>query len=80
MQSDSNFGTFFLPGPTEVREEVLRAMLQPMIPHRSAEFEDLFAKLQRGLGALFKTKRPVYVSASSGTGMMEAGIRASLAR
>lgn len=76
MQSDSNFGTFFLPGPTEVREEVLRAMLKPMIPHRSAEFEDLFAKLQAGLGALFKTRRPVYVSASSGTGMMEAGIRA----
>ena len=31
MQYDSDFGTFFLPGPTEVREEVLRAMLKPMI-------------------------------------------------
>jgi aspartate aminotransferase-like enzyme len=51
-------------------------MLKPMIPHRSVEFEDLFARLQVGLGALFKTKRPVFVSASSGTGMMEAGIRA----
>lgn len=76
MQSDSDFGTFFLPGPTEVRDEVLRAMLKPMIPHRSTEFEDLFAKLQTGLGEVFKTKRPVFVSASSGTGMMEAGIRA----
>lgn len=76
MQSDSEFGTFFLPGPTEVREEVLRAMLKPMIPHRSMEFEDLFAKLQTGLGSVFLTKRPVFVSASSGTGMMEAGIRA----
>lgn len=76
MQSESDFGTFFLPGPTEVREEVLRAMLKPMIPHRSAEFEDLFAKLQTGLGSLFKTRRPVFISASSGTGMMEAGIRA----
>jgi Serine-pyruvate aminotransferase/archaeal aspartate aminotransferase len=76
MQSDSDFGTFFLPGPTEVREEVLRAMLKPMIPHRSVEFENLFAKLQVGLGDVFKTRRPVFVSASSGTGMMEAGIRA----
>src|SRR6476646_1229031 len=76
MQSESDFGTFFLPGPTEVREEVLRAMLKPMIPHRSVEFEDLFAKLQVGLGEVFKTRRPVFVSASSGTGMMEAGIRA----
>ena len=76
MQYNSDFGTFFLPGPTEVREEVLRAMLKPMIPHRSAEFEELFAKVQAGLGGLFRTRRPVFVSASSGTGMMEAGIRA----
>ncbi len=76
MQSNSDFGTFFLPGPTEVREEVLRAMLGPMIPHRSSEFEQLFAKLQTGFGSLFKTARPVFVAASSGTGMMEAGIRA----
>lgn len=76
MQRQPEFGTFFLPGPTEVREEVLRAMLKPMIPHRSAAFEDLFARLQVGLRELFQTKRPVFVSASSGTGMMEAAIRA----
>jgi aspartate aminotransferase-like enzyme len=71
-----SFGTFFLPGPTEVRKEVLEAMLRPMIPHRSAEFEDLFARIQAGLRDVFLTRRPVYVVASSGTGMMEAAIRA----
>lgn len=76
MQTDPDFGTFFLPGPTEVRQEVLEAMLKPMIPHRSAEFEELFAGIQLGLKGLFKTERPVFVAASSGTGMMEAGIRA----
>jgi aspartate aminotransferase-like enzyme len=76
MQRQPEFGTFFLPGPTEVRQEVLQAMLKPMIPHRSAAFEDLFARLQVGLRELFQTQRPVYVSASSGTGMMEAAIRA----
>lgn len=70
------FGTFFLPGPTEVRQDVLEAMLQPMIPHRSAEFEDLFARLQNGLRDVFLTSRPVYIAASSGTGMMEAAVRA----
>ena len=70
------FGTFFLPGPTEVREDVLAAMVKPMIPHRSAEFEDLFARLQGGLREVFLTTRPVYIAASSGTGMMEAAIRA----
>src|SRR5215217_5160399 len=70
------FGTFFLPGPTEVRQEVLAAMLKPMIPHRSAQFEELFGRLQHGLKRVFFTQRPVYVVASSGTGMMEAAIRA----
>ena len=73
-QSDT-FGTFFLPGPTEVRREVLEAMLRPMIPHRSIEFEELFARVQAGLQVVFQTSRPVFVSAASATGMMEAGIR-----
>ena len=76
MPSNTEFGTFFLPGPTEVREEVLRAMLRPMIPHRSVEFEELFVRLQTGLKYLMQTQRPVLTSASSGTGMMEAAIRA----
>ena len=75
MNSQPNFGTFFIPGPTEVRDNVLKAMLKPMIPHRSAEFEALFARLQTGLREVFRTSRPVFVSASSGTGMMEAAIR-----
>src|SRR5678816_4658659 len=72
----NSFGTFFLPGPTEVRQEVLAAMLKPMIPHRSTEFEELFARIQQGLKGVFLTRRPVYIAASSGTGMMEAAIRA----
>jgi aspartate aminotransferase-like enzyme len=73
--SVADFGTFFLPGPTEVRREVLAAMMKPMIPHRSAEFEQLFARLQPGLQSVFKTDRPVFIAPASGTGMMEAGIR-----
>src|SRR5687768_3385959 len=73
---NKSFGTFFLPGPTEVREEIMAAMMQPMIPHRGSEFEQLFERLQQGLKPIFKTSRPVLVSSSSATGMMEAGIRA----
>lgn len=71
----SDFGTFFLPGPTEVHPDVLRAMLQPMLPHRGAAFEALFARIQAGLQPIFRTTRPVYVSSSSATGLMEAAIR-----
>ena len=69
------FGTFFLPGPTEVRAEILEAMVRPMIPHRGAEFEALFARVQGGLGTVFKTTRPPLVSSSSATGLMEMAVR-----
>ncbi|MFN2635522.1 MAG: alanine--glyoxylate aminotransferase family protein [Gemmatimonadaceae bacterium] len=75
MIAAKRFGTFFLPGPTEVREEIMAAMLQPMIPHRGSEFEQLFDRLQKGLRPIFMTERPVYLSSSSATGMMEAAIR-----
>ncbi len=68
-------GTFFFPGPTEVRAPVLAAMTQPMIPHRGAAFEALFMRLQEALRTIFGTQRPVYVSSSSATGLMEAGVR-----
>lgn len=75
MSTTKTFGTFFLPGPTEVREEVMAAMMGPMIPHRGSEFEQLFERLQQGLRPVFKTERPVYISSSSATGMMEGAIR-----
>jgi aspartate aminotransferase-like enzyme len=69
------FGTFFLPGPTEVHREVLEAMLQPMIAHRGRDFERLFERVQEGLRLVFRTSRPVFVSSSSATGLMEAAVR-----
>jgi len=69
------FGTFFLPGPTEVRPEILAAMTRPMISHRSAEFEALYQHCDEGLRRVFRTTRPVYISSSSATGLMEGAIR-----
>jgi aspartate aminotransferase-like enzyme len=70
-------GTFFFPGPTEVRPEVMQTMTRPMIPHRGAAFEDMFARMQDSLRTIFGTTRSVYVSSSSATGLMEAGVRAA---
>jgi aspartate aminotransferase-like enzyme len=69
------FGTFFLPGPTEVRTEVLTAMTRPMIPHRGKAFEAVYASVNRGLQHAFRTVRPVYMSTSSASGLMEAAVR-----
>jgi aspartate aminotransferase-like enzyme len=75
--SDINrpFGAFFLPGPTDVRPEVLQALARPMISHRGSEFGELFVRVQKGLQRVFFTERPVFVSTSSATGLMEGGIR-----
>lgn len=70
-------GRFFLPGPTEVRPEILEAQAQAMIPHRGSSFEDLMADVQAGLKDVFHTERPVLVSTSSATGLMEAAVRNS---
>jgi len=70
-------GRFFLPGPTEVRAEVLEAQTRPMIAHRGAGFQALMGDVQDGLRDVFRTKRPVFVSTSSATGLMEAAIRNS---
>lgn len=69
------FGRFFLPGPTEVRPEILKAMMQPMIGHRVREMEEMMARIQPNLKAIFQTTRPVYVAASSATGLMEGAVR-----
>ena len=68
------FGRFFRPGPTEVRPEVLEAMNRPVIGHRGPEMKGLIGDLQPGLRALFGTARPVYISTSSATGLMEAAV------
>lgn len=69
------FGTYFMPGPTEVRGEVLRAMAQPMIPHRGSAFAALHDRVVEGLQGVFRTRRPVYLMTASATAMMEAAIR-----
>lgn len=68
-------GRFFVPGPTEVRPEILEALRQPMIFHRSAEMRALMDRVTRRLRPLFGTVRPVHVLTTSGTGAMELAIR-----
>lgn len=75
MSTVHEFGRFFLPGPAEIRAEILAAQAGPPLPHRGAAFEQLFGSLQPGLQRVFGTTRPVYVSTSSATGLMEAAVR-----
>ena len=74
------FGRFFLPGPTEVRPEILQAMTRGMIGHRGAEMSRLLAACDPVLREVFCTERPVYVSTSSATGLMEGSVRNGVRR
>lgn len=63
-----------IPGPTNVPERVLRAMAKPTIDHRGPEFKTLAETCFAGCRRVFKTKNPVIIFASSGTGAWEAGL------
>ena len=65
----------FIPGPVDVEPEILDAQAQPMLPHRSAEFEAIFQRASDKARQLFFTQDRVFLTASSGTGLQEAAIR-----
>jgi len=65
----------FIPGPTEVRTEILDAQTSWMIGHRMPECAELFARIQQKIRQVFMTKKRVYISTSSGTGLQEAAVR-----
>jgi aspartate aminotransferase-like enzyme len=62
------------PGPTPVPSEVLLAMAQPIIHHRTPAYEAVFADVRAGLKRLVQTRQEVIPFASSGTGAMEAAV------
>jgi predicted phosphoserine aminotransferase len=65
----------FIPGPTEVREEVLKAMSHFMIGHRSKEFMELYASIIPKLRKIFYTEQHVFLSTSASTGLWEGAAR-----
>ncbi len=65
----------FVPGPTEVRREILDAQAQWMIGHRSKEFGELNKRVIEKTQQVLGTKNYVMWFTSSGTGTMEGALR-----
>jgi alanine-glyoxylate transaminase / serine-glyoxylate transaminase / serine-pyruvate transaminase len=63
-----------IPGPTNVPDRVLRAIDQPTIDHRGAEFAQLGKEVLQGMREVFKTTHPVVIYPASGTGAWEAAL------
>lgn len=67
-----------IPGPTPVPGRIERAMLRPIIDHRSAQFAEFSSNLLQSLKGLFKTENPVIMFPASGTGAWEAALTNTL--
>jgi len=65
----------FIPGPTEVRKDILDAQAQPLIGHRMKSFTELYTGIINKLKELLKTNNFVTVLTASGTAFMEGAIR-----
>lgn len=63
-----------IPGPTNVPDQVLRAISAPTIDHRGPDFAALTRRLLGALGPVFGTVGPVVIYPASGTGAWEAAL------
>lgn len=63
-----------LPGPTNVSDRVMGAMLRPIINHRGDSFRELHKEMLMKVRRLFQTSGEVVVLSSSGTGGVEAAV------
>ena len=62
------------PGPVQIPKEVLDELSKPMVHHRTPLFTKLFEKTLDDLKFVFRTKQPVMVLPTTGTGAMEASL------
>jgi aspartate aminotransferase-like enzyme len=65
----------FIPGPIDVREDVLQKMATPQIGHRSKDASALQRSVSEKLNKVFQTENQIILSTSSGSGLMEGAIR-----
>lgn len=65
----------FIPGPVDVTPDVLEKMGTPMIGHRTKDASNLQRSISEKMQKVMFTNKPILLSTSSGTGLMEGSIR-----
>ncbi|MCI0562630.1 MAG: alanine--glyoxylate aminotransferase family protein [Nitrososphaera sp.] len=63
-----------LPGPTNVPNRVMNAMLAPVINHRSDDFRELYRSVVERTQKVFMTSNDIVLLTTSGTGAVEASV------
>ena len=59
------------PGPVQLHPTVQKLLAEPMIHHRTPEFDAILKRVLENMKFLFQTKNPVFIHNSSGSGGME---------
>ncbi len=72
---DVEHNKLFLPGPTEVRKEVIEAMDEWMFGHRSETMTELYTTIVEDTKKFFDTDYHNIILTASGTAFMEGAIR-----
>jgi aspartate aminotransferase-like enzyme len=70
----------FIPGPVEVRQDILDEMSKPMIGHRTKDASHLQRRISENLRKVFFTENEILLSTTSGSGLMEGSIRSCTAK
>jgi aspartate aminotransferase-like enzyme len=63
-----------LPGPTNVPNRVMNAMLAPVINHRSEDFRELYKSIVEKTQKVFMTTNDIVLLTTSGTGAVETSV------
>lgn len=64
----------FTPGPTPVPPQVLAAMAEPIVHHRSPDFRPVYERCLARLREVCRTERDVLLFTASGTGAFESAV------
>lgn len=80
MKGDVIKRRLYAPGPVEVPPQVLAALAEPVLHHRTPEFRQLFHTVRAQLAEAFLVPDDVLVLTASGTAGLEAGLLATVPR
>ncbi len=68
------------PGPTPLPPQISLAMAQPIIHHRTPQFQEILKEVSVNLKWVFQTVNDVFILSASGTGAMECAVINLLSR
>ena len=70
----------FIPGPTHVSQDVLQAMAQTQIGHRTPEISILIQEIIEGIQKVLYTKNRILLTSNPATALWEMGIVNSVSK